>query len=405
MNVVKRNGTIEPFNKDKLSKAVFKALERVSVKDATNVRLAIENVTESLVGAYSPIPTTEVMQLVELHLMKVGLYDLAKEFILYREHNKPDIFRKRVAYKPFEYPQLAEYRLAILNNFWLHTHYSFTSDIQDFKTNMPPDIAEMVKRTVLAISQIEVRVKKFWGNIGSYFPKPEIEEVGAVFAANEVIHAMAYSHLLDILNLNEEFEKLEDVPAIKKRVAYLEKAVVTPVSNKDVYQNIILFSMFIENVSLFSQFYITMKLNKEYGWLKGFTNVTRATQSEEVLHAKFGEDLVNIINAENPTWMSKDVFDKVEELADEALEAERAVIEWITNGNEEFAEEMYEFVKYRMNKGLSNINIPVSYDVNGEDRFAWFDVMINNTPSIDFFAQKSTQYSKGVQTFSEEELF
>jgi hypothetical protein len=33
------------------------------------------------------IPTTGVMQLVETHLMKVGLYDLAKEFILYREHN------------------------------------------------------------------------------------------------------------------------------------------------------------------------------------------------------------------------------------------------------------------------------------------------------------------------------
>jgi ribonucleoside-diphosphate reductase beta chain len=270
---------------------------------------------------------------------------------------------------------------------------------------MPADIAEMVKRTVLAISQIEVRVKKFWGNIGTYFPKPEIEEVGAVFACNEVIHAMAYSNLLDILNLNDEFEKLDSVPAIKKRVAYLDKAVVTPVNNKDVYQNIMLFSMFIENVSLFSQFYITMKLNKDHGWLKGFTNVTRATQNEEVLHAKFGEDLVNIINAENPTWMTEDVFEKVKELADEALSAERAVIEWITNGNTEFAEEMYEFVKYRMNKGLANINIPLSYDVNGADRFTWFDIMVNNTPSIDFFAQKSTQYSKGVQSFSEEELF
>jgi ribonucleoside-diphosphate reductase beta chain len=408
MNVVKRNGTTEPFNKDKLSKAVFKALERVSVKDATNVRLAIENVTENLVGASNPIPTTGVMQLVETNLMKVGLYDLAKEFILYREHNKPDIFRKRVAYKPFEYPQLADYSMAILNNFWLHTHYNYDSDIQDLKVNMPPEKAETAKRAILAISQVEVKVKKFWGNIGNYFPKPEIEEVGAVFASNEVVHARAYSNLLEIMNLNEEFEKLQEVPAIQKRIAYLERSITTPVDNKDVFKNIILFSMFIENVSLFSQFYLLLKLNKDNKWLKGTANAIMATSTEETLHAKFGFDLVNTIKAEHPEWWTDDVKLQVLELAQEAVDAECSIIKWIVgDDDDDLFYELVCFIYDRMNKGLKEVGVEgnFSHFKQGDYDFSWFDLLVSGTQATDFFASKSVAYSKGLQSFDEGSLF
>jgi ribonucleoside-diphosphate reductase beta chain len=407
MNVVKRNGTIEPFNKDKLSKAVFKALERVSVKDATNVRLAIENVTESLVERYNPIPTTEVMQLVELHLMKVGLYDLAKEFILYREHNKPDIFRKRVAYKPFEYPQLANYSMAILNNFWLHTHYNYDSDIQDLKVNMPPEKAETAKRAILAISQVEVKVKKFWGSIGNYFPKPEIEEVGAVFASNEVVHAKAYSNLLEIMNLNEEFEKLQEVPAIQKRIAYLERSITTPVDNKDVFKNIILFSMFIENVSLFSQFYLLLKLNKDNKWLKGTANAIMATSTEETLHAKFGFDLVNTIKSEHPEWWTDDVKHEIVNLADSAVDAECDIIKWMVGYDTELYYELINFIYHRMNISLKEIGINHSFTHFRQDDFeyTWFDLLVSGTQATDFFASKSVAYSKGLQSFDAGDLF
>ena len=55
---------------------------------------------------------------------------------------------------------------------------------------------------MLAISQIEVAVKSFWGDIYQKMPKPEVGAVGATFAESEVRHADAYSHLLEILGLN-----------------------------------------------------------------------------------------------------------------------------------------------------------------------------------------------------------
>jgi ribonucleoside-diphosphate reductase beta chain len=67
-------------------------------------------------------------------------------------------------------------------------------------------------------------VKSFWGDIYKRFPKAEIGAVGATFAESEVRHMDAYSHLLEILGLNGDFEKLSEVPAMKKRIDYLQSS-------------------------------------------------------------------------------------------------------------------------------------------------------------------------------------
>ena len=128
---------------------------------------------------------------------------------------------------------------------------------------------------MLAISQIEVAVKSFWGDIYHRIPKPEIGSVGSTFAESEVRHADAYSHLLEILGLNSEFKELKKKPAIMKRVRYLETALKNSKSddNREYAESILLFSLFIEHVSLFSQFLIIMAFNKHKNMLKGISNV------------------------------------------------------------------------------------------------------------------------------------
>jgi len=48
--------------------------------------------------------------------------------------------------------------------------------------------------------------------------------VGATFAESEVRHHDAYSHLLEVLGLNNEFKRLKKKPVIMRRVHYLETA-------------------------------------------------------------------------------------------------------------------------------------------------------------------------------------
>jgi len=92
------------------------------------------------------------------------------------------IFDKRVELKPYEYTGLYSFVDAIRNSYWIHTEFNFTSDIQDFKTELTENEKQVVTRTLLAIAQIEVDVKSFWKNIDIAIPKPEVDAVGVTFA-------------------------------------------------------------------------------------------------------------------------------------------------------------------------------------------------------------------------------
>jgi ribonucleoside-diphosphate reductase beta chain len=271
---------------------------------------------------------------------------------------------------------------------------------------MPDDKAETSLRAILAISQVEVSVKKFWSKIGDYLPKPEIEEVAATFAESEVRHAQAYSNLLDIMELNNRFASLTDVPAMRGRINYLRDANTKVLENRDVFKNIILFSMFIENVSLFSQFYVLLKFNKEEKWLNGTANAILATSKEEVIHANFGFDLINTIKKENGQWWTDELKQEIYDAADTALAAEGKVIEWICNGDEDLENEVYNFVCLRMDDSLKAIGLnPQYYKLDDKKEFEWFYTLTESRAAIDFFNSKDPSYTKGDKAVTADDLF
>jgi ribonucleoside-diphosphate reductase beta chain len=410
--VLKRNGSTETFDINKITTAVEKAMKSIGIRSkslagevAIEVNTAIDIMTEEPV-----IAVDAVHRAVENVIMDMGLHDLAREYILYRHSNMPNIFSKRTNLKPYEYPQLDEYKDAIRHSYWVHTEFNYSSDIQDMKVKMTPAEVEIVKKAMLAISQIEVQVKTFWSKLGDKMPKPEVQAVGVTFGESEVRHADAYSNLIEIMGLNDEFEKLVEVPAIKKRIAYLEQSLQTPVDNKDYFHKVILFSMFVENVSLFSQFLIMMAFNKHKNVLKGISNAVEATSKEEDIHARFGFELVNIIKAENPEWWNKDTINEINRLARDAYKAEAAIVDWIYGDADlDFLpkETVKEFLKHRFNQSLVAIDLKPLYDTNEEvvRSTDWFVEEILSTKNSDFFVKRSTAYSKKTKAFTEDDLF
>lgn len=410
--VVKRNGNTENFNKEKIAIAVSKAMRSIGIRSKTLADEVATEVTDKLnIDVKDPIVRVDaVHRMVENTIMDMGLHDLAREYIVYRHNNMPNIFRKRTNLKPYEYPQLIEYLEAIRHSYWVHTEFNYSSDIQDMKVRMTPEEYEIVKKAMLAISQIEVQVKTFWGKIGDKMKKPEVQAVGATFAESEVRHADAYSNLLEIMGLNEEFKAIVDVPAIKKRIAYLEQSMQNPVDDKDYFHNIILFSMFVENVSLFSQFLIMMAFNKHRNLLKGISNAVEATSKEEDIHARFGFEIVNIIKSENPEWWNKDTIGEINRLCKEAFKAESAIVDWIYGDSDlDFLpkETVKEFLKHRFNQSLQAIDVKPLYEVDADavKSTDWFVEEILSTKNVDFFVKRSTAYSKKTKAFTEDDLF
>ena len=407
LKMIKGDGTVVAFDSDKIAHAVVKAMKAINKVDMVLAnRVAAIVKADALMTGNAP-DRAWVQRQVKEALMLLQATDVAIEYIEYSaKTDKPDLFRTRVAYRPYEYPNLAEYVQAINHSYWLFSHYNYNSDIQDIKVNMPDDKAETALRAILAISQIEVSVKKFWSKIGDYFPKPEIEEVSATFAESEVRHAQAYSNLLDIMELNNRFAHLTDVPAMRGRINYLRDANTKVLENRDVFRNIILFSMFIENVSLFSQFYVLLKFNKEEKWLNGTANAILATSKEEVIHANFGFDLINTIKKENGQWWTDELKQEIYDAADTALAAEGKVIEWICNGDEDLENEVYNFVCLRMDDSLKAIGLnPQYYKLDGKKEFEWFYTLTESRAAIDFFNSKDPSYTKGDKAVTADDLF
>lgn len=736
--VRKRDGSVESFNQDKISTAIQKAMKAVNMIDDEIVL----KVTKKALGKIkkedeNTARVDHIHEIVENSLMDMKLYEVAREYITYRNGNKPDIFRARVNYKPFEYPQLEEFTTAIQHSYWLVDEFNYNKDIQDFKVNTTEAERNVIKNTMLAISQIEsYSVKTFWSKVYDRMPKPEIADVGATFSDSECFddqtqvltlkgwkyfkdveesdqvaqydietgvidfakpisnivkdyegvmhhylskgtdicvtpnheilvkhpqhnsfrkakssdglwkgnyrypsageykssiarefndldrlliavqadgclfgacpsgkgrkdfcmtvsklrkieriklllenceipyreiitdrdqtrfnaklpsdvdvnqiknfgwfdysevdcnwieqfieelsywdcgindksiyyynsnleaidkvqalatlanktankgmnrtaeqsiknpaphgparksskdcyvvtisnqkqkvycerkeveyngkvyclempkgtlvtrrnkrvsiqgncrHAQAYSKLLEYLGLNDEFRNVMDVPAIKNRVNYLKKFVAPKdCTDKEYMESILLFSLFVENVSLFSQFLIIMAFDNYKNMFTGMGNAVQSTSREEVVHALFGAELVNILREEHPEWFDEDLEKRIHENCLVSFEAEKEIIDWIfEKGSLDFINrlEVIEFIKDRYNKSMEDIGFSHVFDnVDHKviEKFGWFDLQVNTTVHADFFSRRSVNYTKMTQTYDEDSLF
>jgi len=323
-----------------------------------------------------------------------------------------NIFMPRVNILPYEYPQLLDYKDAIRHSYWIDTEYNFTEDISDFKTKITDQEREVIKRTMLAIAQIEVKVKTFWGDCFKRMPIAEIGDVGMTFAESEVRHKDAYARLLRILGLEKEFENVINVPAIKGRMDYLNKYLdgTRSKDNKMYTKSVLLFSLFIEHVSLFSQFLIMMSFNKEKNLFKGISNVVEATSKEEDIHGNFGVELINIIKKENPEWFDKDFEELVYSACMKAYAAEVDILNWIfEKGELDFLtkETITNFIANRFNNSLSKIGMERMFHVDQDllENTRWFDVECTATKEGDFFYKKQIDYNKKSKSITHADLF
>jgi ribonucleoside-diphosphate reductase beta chain len=323
-----------------------------------------------------------------------------------------NIFMPRVNILPYEYPSLLAYKDAIRHSYWIDTEFNFTTDIDDFKTKISDDEREVIKRSMLAIAQIEVNVKTFWADLYKRMPITEIGDVGMTFAESEVRHKDAYARLLRILGLEEEFMHVVEIPAIKDRIAYLTKYLdgTRSKDNKMYTKSVLLFSLFIEHVSLFSQFLIMMSFNKEKNLFKGISNVVEATSKEEEIHGNFGSELINIIKEENPEWFDEEFEQLIDSACKKAYIAECKILDWIfEKGELSFLtkDTIKSFIQNRFNNSLARIGMKPVFEVDFSEieKTLWFDVEILSTKEGDFFYKKQIDYNKKSQSITEDDLF
>lgn len=322
------------------------------------------------------------------------------------------IFEKRVNYKPFEYPEVLEFTNLINKSFWVHSELDFTADVQDFHSHLEPHEKLAVKKSLLAIAQIEVAVKSFWGNLYHHLPKPEFNGLGSTFAECEFRHSEAYSRLLTVLGYDNDFQNIIDVPVIKKRIEYLSNALAFTNSKnpKQYVYSLILFSILIENVSLFSQFAIILSFTRFKGLMKNISNIIAWTSVDEQIHAKAGIYIVNQIREEYPEYFNKESEEAIFEIVQKSLHVEAEILDWIfEDGELSFIskENLLNFMKYRTDESFQEIGLNKMFQVTNEQYkpMSWFEEEVFANSLDDFFAKRPVDYTKHDKSITAADLF
>jgi ribonucleoside-diphosphate reductase beta chain len=322
------------------------------------------------------------------------------------------IFDEQISRKPNKYPWTEQFIEAMHNGFWTDKEFNFKSDLQQFKVELDDQLREIVIRTLSAIGQIEVAVKTFWAKLGDNLPHPALQDLGYVMANVEVIHNNAYERLLTVLELEDIFEENLKLDFIQGRVKYLKKYThkFYKDSKKQYLYALILFTLFVENVSLFSQFYIINWFARFKNVLKDTDQQVKYTRNEENIHALVGIKIINTIREELPELFDEELSNKIAQEAQEAFKAESKIIDWMINGLDEdglSAPILKEFIKNRINESLQQIGFNSVFEIDEMliMKTLWFDEELLGNNMTDFFHSRPTEYSKKNQSFSEDELF
>jgi ribonucleoside-diphosphate reductase beta chain len=322
------------------------------------------------------------------------------------------IFSEQISRKPNRYPWTESFIDAMHQGHWTDKEFSFKSDIQQFKVELDDQQREIIVRTLSAIGQIEVAVKTFWAKLGENLPQPSLQDLGYVMANVEVIHNNAYERLLSVLELENVFEENLKLEWIQGRVKYLRKHThrFYKDSKKQYLYALILFTLFVENVSLFSQFYVINWFARFHNVLKDTDQQVKYTRNEEAIHALVGIKIINTIREEIPELFDEELEEKILFEAGEAFKSESKIIDWMINGIDEenlSASILKEFIKNRINDSLTQIGFRKIFEIDMDllRKTRWFDEELLGNNMTDFFFSRPTEYSKSNKSFDESELF
>ena len=322
------------------------------------------------------------------------------------------IFDEQISRKPDNYPWTQDFIEAMHNGFWTHREFSFSSDTQDFRVNLTEQQKQIIIRALSTIGQLEISVKKFWAKLGDNLPHPSLNDLGYTMAHVEVIHGDAYERLLEVLGIDDNFEKILELDIIKGRVNYLRKHLhkFHNDNKKQFIYSLILFTLFVENIALFSQFYTISYFGRFLNLLKDTNKQVEYTSREENLHAMIGIKIINTIKEEYPALFDAELEQKIIYESKEAVKYECEIIDWIVNG---YGDEnlnsslLKEFIKNRLNESLSQIGYDPVFDIDQKllSKTLWFDEQILGNNMTDFFHSRPVEYSKKALSFDIEALF
>ena len=277
-----------------------------------------------------------------------------------------------------------------------------SSDIQDWKVSLTEGEKNVVGGILKGFTQTELAVNDYWTNqVVKWFPHPEIVMMATTFGSMETVHAVAYAQLNDSLGF-DDYEAFMSEPSAKAKIDRLVETRST--SRSDKARSLAIFSGFTEGVSLFSSFAVLLSFVR-FSKLKGVGQIISWSIRDESLHSQAGCWLFRQLVSEYPDIWTDDLKRDVYQAARDTVRLEDAFIDKVFEGGPIEGldpADLKVFIRHRANTKLGDLGLKTNWkNVNKEAlaRMEWFDYLSTGVEHQDFFAQRPSDYSKGVVDF------
>ena len=309
------------------------------------------------------------------------------------------LFDKRLAYKPFEYPDYyTEGWLKQAQAFWLHTEIPMSGDVKDWNERLTLEEKNLVGNILLGFAQTECAVSDYWTqNVVSWFPKHEIQQMAMMFGSQETIHAVAYSYLNETLGLDDFEAFLHD----EATMARFDNLVACDDNDRTgIGRSLAIFSAFAEGVSLYSAFAVLYSFQLR-NLLKGIGQQMKWSVRDESLHSKMGCQLFKHMCEEDSTLLNackEDIISAAEAMHDAEMNYIDKMFEMGDIENLK-SHDLKQFIKKRLNEklgelGYADLSNHFDFDADAANNLDWFYHLTGGVTHTDFFAIRPTDYSK-----------
>jgi len=310
-----------------------------------------------------------------------------------------NLMKSRQVYKPFHYEKAFDYFEKQNQAHWVPTEVSMASDVNDWKSTLTETEKSVIGNVLKGFTQAEIQVADFWARkVSKWFPHPEICMMSSAFSAMEAIHTWGYSYLNDSLGL-DDYEAFLDDPTTMAKLQRLKDT--KGKSKEDIAKSLAIFSAFTEGVNLFSSFAILLNFSR-FNKLKGVGQIVSWSIRDESMHSEAGCWLFRQFCEENPT-IKDSIQEEVYEAARLTVSLEDNFIDMAFSMASEVEgltkSDLKQFIRHRTNTKLQDLGYASNWkniDKEAVKRMSWFDALSVGTEFADFFATRSTAYSKGV---------
>jgi len=314
----------------------------------------------------------------------------------------------RSSFKPFNYAWAYDAWLKHEQSHWLHTEVPMIEDVKDWKKKLSESEKTFLTHIFRFFTQGDIDVSEgYVNNYLPHFPQPEVRMMLLGFAAREALHVAAYSHLIETIGLPEAtYNEFMAYQEMKDKHDYVLN-ISNGVDNEyNTAKQIAVFSAFTEGMQLFSSFIMLLNFPR-HGKMKGMGQIVTWSIVDETQHCESMIKLFRTFIHENPEIWNDELKGEIYTIAERMVELEDSFIDLAFGINEMEGltkAEVKQYIRYITDRRLISLGLKGIMKVK-RNPLPWVEEMINAPTHTNFFENRATDYAKGAQSGSWDDVW